>query len=167
MKYFSPILELIHSFMGMIILLWAYARPASSSMKKIAGIRLTADAEYSADHGSHLNEVCEAMLLLERVDIESFELIKKHIRVIFLLSIGVECTYLPIGKICILNLTGKSDEDKLIKIAGFLVSCATYSRLSGPIKFYLSQHQENAKRVSQVEKRRVIEKLKAATTHPA
>ncbi len=161
MKYIYPISELAHSIIGMIFVTWAYTRPASHLIMKRFGIRVASSKSYLIDGESHLEEVCEALMLLERFDSESLNLIKEYIEIIFLCPIGVEAGYYPIGNVCVLNLQTKSDENRLIKIAGFLVFFATFSKLNGRLKFLCGQNQENIKRGKE-EQHRVIEKLNNA-----
>jgi hypothetical protein len=129
-KVIHPLLAPVYSLCGCVLVIWAARlKPHTLALEKF-GIRVVAPKDYGSrdNHG----EVYAALALLNRFDEEKMELVKKYIRIIFLLPMKIRAGYVRTGGVCYLNPQKYPAECPAgtlpIAIAGTLVFLATLAK---------------------------------------
>jgi hypothetical protein len=167
------------SFLGGIILvIWSFARRPHPVTLEEFGIRIVAPKDYlqSGEEGERADEseVYIALRMLKRFDRRQLELVKKHIRIIFLVPNDVKparfSSYFRSGHVCLINLHSISPEvpaeKKFIAIAGLLAYQATLADFKSKMVFF--GHRRAAVEVlCRRQKQRVLKKLDEELCEPS
>jgi hypothetical protein len=163
-----PLIVPSRFLLSCITVIWAFRlKPYPTAFKEF-GIRVVAPKD-DGTWDDHI-KVYAALELLNRHDEKMMELVKKHIRIIFLVSIETSRAYhwktsgaYYWGKgVCLLNLrripVEMSPEQRAVAIIGWLVYEASLVEFAGEFGAYLHRSKE-AKTICEEEKRRTLQKF--------
>jgi hypothetical protein len=154
-KIIIPLLAPVYSLCGCFFAIWASRLKPHPMALETFGIRVVASEDYGSR--DNLGEVYTALVLLNRFDEAGMKLVRKHIRIIFLVPMEIARGYVRTGRICYID-PQKFPEcpsgTMPITIAGTLVHFAALAKFK---KGFVTS--DDVKNMCKEEERRTVQKL--------